>query len=126
MNEAIVVAIVGAVVTGAVGLLFWFVQRYFSTQEKISQRSQKLAEQLLQSLHEIKALTAHLKEKTDRIDSTVGNYTKDLGKIEGRLDEHINMIANYIQTIGHISRQMDAVFKYIDADRRSTDNIKRG
>jgi len=125
MNENIALAVIGASVTGGFGLIFWFVQRYFSSQEKILSRQQKLAEQLLTSLHEIKVLTAHLKEKTDRIDSTVGNYTKDLGKIEGRLDEHINMIANYIQTIGHISRQMDAVFKYIDADRRPTD-IKRG
>jgi DNA repair ATPase RecN len=125
MNENIALAVIGAAITGGFGLIFWFVQRYFSSQEKILCRQQKLAEQLLTSLHEIKVLTAHLKEKTDRIDSTVGNYTKDLGKIEGRLDEHINMIANYIQTIGHISRQMDAVFKYIDADRRPTD-IKRG
>lgn len=125
MNENVILAIIGSLITGAIGLLFWFVQRYFSNQEKIAKNSEKISREVLSTLHEIRAGMVYLKEKTDHVDRMVNNYAKDLGKVEGRLDEHINMIANYIQTIGHISRQMDAVFKYIDADRRPTD-IKRG
>ena len=141
MNESITMVIAGAVGTGLVGLLFWFVTQYFDGSGKEQKTLVKKVDALSISdaktdtkLQAIAKVLDHqsmslgkLMSKTSEISGMMNSNSKDVAKLEGRLDEHMSMISNYIQTIGHMSRQIDALFRYVDgANQRSTDERKTG
>lgn len=131
MNDSIIMAVVGALIAGAVGLLFYFVKKYFERGDKERDQFKDDAKELTKEIGELKS--AHTTQATaldkislqlKTINDLMIDQIKEQGKVEGRLDEHISMIANYIQTIGHMSRQMEAIFRFIDAKDRPTDTSK--
>ena len=113
------------------------------TLEKLTTFQQKTAESYSKVYSKVSETTSALGAKIDfltqqleyyknstevamnQLKETVAQANKEAAKMEGRLDEHIDMIAKFIGTIGHLTRQMDAVFKYVDAPR-ATDMKQRG
>ena len=126
----------GALTTGLVALLFWFVKKYFEKTEKESdgfKRENKELADKIDRIHEdienlYSKVTARIDdsnkgicERMQNLSDTIHQSGKETAKIEGRLDEHINMISSFISTIGHMGRQIDALFKYVDGNNRATD-----
>lgn len=64
---------------------------------------------------------AELRGKLDNIASTVSTYSENVSKLSGRVDDQLNMTANHIATISHMSKQIDALFKIADAKKRASD-----
>lgn len=51
-------------------------------------------------------------------------YTNSVSKLEGRVDDMVDQNASQIATLSHLARQMDAIFKVIDARKRASDEAK--
>jgi len=137
--DTLVYTIGGGVLTGAVGMLFFFVKRYFSrSEEDLKKNRDDIAKMLCEvstyrvgmseSHAQIKATCdgistalSDIYKKTSHNDAKTTDLSKDLARMEGRLDEHLSMLSNYIQAISHMTKQVNALFKYVDADKRATD-----
>jgi len=48
-------------------------------------------------------------------------YRGDITKVEGKLEQNTEMGAAHIAALGHVTRQLDAVFRIVDADKRASD-----
>lgn len=46
---------------------------------------------------------------------------ESISEMKGRLNDQITLGSSHISTIGHMSRQIDALFRAIDAQKRATD-----
>jgi hypothetical protein len=48
-------------------------------------------------------------------------YRSDITKVEGKLEQNTEMGAAHISALGHVTRQLDAVFRIVDAQERASD-----
>ena len=95
MNSAVDVAI-GALGAGLIGLLFFFVKRYFTNREEDH------------------------KETKGHVDAARLN----IAGIEARLDEQSKILLAMASDLKFMQRQIERVFSYIDAPKRETDKVK--
>lgn len=86
----------GATGTGVIGLLFWFVKKYFSNRED-----------------------AHRDTKIKADSATIG-----VAKLEGVVEIQTKLIMEVRDDVKFMRAQMAKVFKYIDAPKRETDISK--
>jgi hypothetical protein len=139
LQQNILIGAFGAIGTAIIGLFFWFVRRYFEKGESETKENKSDTRRLAEELATLKAVDAKMGEalkllcrRTEEmvttmnilrseIDNNMRQLIKDQGRIEGRFDESMGMMANYTQSIGHMSRQIDALFRFVDAPHRKTD-----
>lgn len=139
LTGEMLMAIVGSLATAILGLFFWFIRQYFVKGEEDTKEVKADAKALMKELAALKTTDASLeatikalcKRSEDQIaalrelklslDNGFREMIREQGKLEGRLDEHISMTASYTQSIGHMSRQIDALFRFVDAPKRATE-----
>lgn len=62
-----------------------------------------------------------LRGKLNNVGSMVSTYSENVSKLTGRVDDQLSMTASHISTISHMSKQIDALFKFADAKKRASD-----
>lgn len=128
MSPEIQSMVIGGAVTLAFGLVAYFVRGWFTNSDDDRKELKRETAALAQGHTKITTEMTHLCQKVDRstelidkLSDQVAENVRANGRIEGRLDEHMSMMSNYMATMAHMSKQLDAVFRYIDADKRKTD-----
>lgn len=89
--------------------------------EKILLNLNSLNESVHKLAGAIKAQTAATKGDLELIKNDLRHYATDVAKLDGKIENQLNLVSTHISTIGHISRQMNRIFEYIDAPKRTTD-----
>lgn len=125
----IVLTILAFVMTSVWGVTVYFVKKWL---EKSEQDRAELARKLLKVSGVVvdleKSVIAQL-AKFDKVSTEnsleikykMDLLLKDLGKVEGRLDDHMQLIAQYISSMRNMSDKIEAAFRFIDAHPRATD-----
>ena len=88
--------VIGAVGTGAVGLLFFFAKRYFTNREEMHRDTKRQSEKA----------------------------ALDIAGIQARLDEQSKILLETRDDVKFLIKQMAKVFTYIDAPERTTDKAR--
>lgn len=70
--------------------------------------------------HHIKQY-AKLESKVDVLATSVQHHQGSVSELKGRVDDQLNLVSSHIHTLGHMSRQMEKIFEFIDAPKRATD-----
>ncbi len=145
--DKIIVGVGGFLVAGVVGILTFLVKEYLSAhKEKASSAAAELkavAKELsdfrVSVVNVVNALKLDLQKfdrkwseehirdsaKFDSLSKQVSDYNKDVSKLEGRLEEHMGLLANQISTNKAINDKFVRVFEYIEAKERTIDSTKR-
>ena len=53
--------------------------------------------------------------------NSLNSYSENVAKLTGRVDDQLDITASHINTISHMSRQLEALFKVVDAKKRASD-----
>lgn len=127
-NETIVFVLASAFILALMGLFFHFVKKYFTNIDDelsnfgdelsvLGKNKEKMSAQFIRFDENINRHSKVIDRLTDRLVEVLADSKAEnirLIKLEGRVDEHLNMLSGYISTISHMSRQIDALFVHID------------
>lgn len=62
-----------------------------------------------------------LSGKVEALAGQVAGTNEGVSKVTGRVDDQVQLVASHIATISHLTKQIDALFKVVDARKRASD-----
>ena len=67
---------------------------------------------------------AKLESKVDVLATSVQHHQVGVSELKGRVDDQLNLVSSHIHTLGHMSKQLERLFEFVDASKRATDLAK--
>lgn len=62
-----------------------------------------------------------LRGKVEALAGQVAAANEGVSKVTGRVDDQVQMVATHISTISHLTKQIDALFRIVEAKKRTSD-----
>lgn len=75
-------------------------------------------------LTDLKVAFATMGGELKALREMLSNYMQGVSELKGRVDDAVQQQAAHISTIGHLSRQIDALFNIVEAGKRLSDQAK--
>ena len=132
MDNKFAFLIVGSCVGLLFGLITYFIKGYFEDRKEKTLENKKEIEDVKkktelfqEKIQDIKSEISDrdgkieieflkLNTKFDQTVETMKQYQHEISKLDGRINEHFNLVSAHISTIAHMSKQIDALFKIIE------------
>lgn len=64
---------------------------------------------------------AELRTRIEVLGQQQQHYSESVVELKGRVDQQMDLVSSHISTLGHMSRQLERIFQFIDAPKRATD-----
>lgn len=62
-----------------------------------------------------------LSGKVEALSTQVAGTNDGVSKVTGRVDDQVQLVAAHIATISHLTKQIDALFRIVEAKKRTSD-----
>lgn len=136
ITDKVILGLIGAAFSLILAVSSYFIKEYLSSlQTRLALASKELAEFRIAAIAAVNSVKSelqtfdrkwsevHIREgaKFDALSTQVNSYNKDMSKLEGRLEEHMQLLASQISTNRAINDKLVRIFGYIDAKERATD-----
>lgn len=125
MSNELASALLGVGGTLVAGMLVYFIRGFFDGRKEKSDSTASDLKAFLKEFHVFQVQYAKdqtaLMTTVQHLENKVESYQLSVAKYEGQSEQQMQLIASHIQTLGHMSRQLDAIFKVVDAPKRATD-----
>lgn len=145
--EKIIIGGGGFLVAMVLGIAAYFIREFLGDHKTRTNSNSSELKALTKELHEFKTAVAnavngvraelqsfdrkwseqHIRDaaKFDNLSQTVMTYSKDVTKLEGRIEEHMGLLSNQISMNRAIHDKLLKLFEYIDVKERATDAARR-
>jgi len=140
ITDKVLIGVVGAGFSIILAVSSYFIKEYLSSlQTRLAAASKELAEFRIAAIAAVNNVKSelqafdrkwsetHIREgaRFDALSAQVNSHNKDMAKLEGRLEEHMQLLASQISTNRAINDKLVRIFGYIDAKERATDAAQR-